>query len=81
LHEFASASNSKPGQYATNFGWTLNSHRHSETGSEDAEKIEFVNQRVVYLGRYGVVFGKEVQDDGKLGSSLGNSNTRPAGGK
>ncbi|XP_070855534.1 uncharacterized protein [Drosophila suzukii] len=27
---------------------------------------------------YGVVFGKEVQDDGKLGSNLGNSNTRPA---
>jgi len=30
---------------------------------------------------YGVVFVKEVQDDGKLGLSLGNSNTRPAGGK
>jgi len=30
---------------------------------------------------YGVVFGKEVQDDGKLGSNLGNSNTRPAGGE
>jgi len=27
------------------------------------------------------VFGKEVQDDGKLGSSLGNSITRPASGK
>jgi len=26
-------------------------------------------------------FEKEVQDDGKLGSSLSNSNTRPAGGK
>jgi len=26
-------------------------------------------------------FGKEVQDDGKLGPSLGNSNNRPAGGK
>jgi len=41
----------------------------------------FVNHLAVYLGCYGVVFGKEVQDDGKLGSSLGNSNTRPAGGK
>jgi len=32
-------------QYATNFGWTLNSHRHSETGSEDAGKMGrgFVN--------------------------------------
>ncbi|XP_037731429.1 uncharacterized protein LOC119562334 isoform X3 [Drosophila subpulchrella] len=45
LHEFASASNSNPGQYATNFGWTFNSHRHSETGSEDAGKMGrgFVN--------------------------------------